>query len=90
MLTQEQIQEWVDSPVTETLKKEVASYIEELNVGKGPNCYVPYEPQKTQDNLSTLIGQIGAWEIVVAVLDGDWSIFEEEEDEYIGNISEGE
>jgi len=45
------------------------------------DCFFPGEPQKTQENIVELESRERFWESWVAVLSGDWSYFEEEEEE---------
>ena len=78
-MQQEQISEWTENPVTESLRKLVASQIEDIEANKGLSAYCPGEPQKTQELMAALAGAVDTWETVLDLLEGDWTIFEDEE-----------
>lgn len=81
MVTQEQIDEWVESPVTVELKRLAHLNLDEIDEAK-LNAYVPGEPQKTQETLAIAAGAYGVWDTLIEVLEGDWSFIQiEEEDE---------
>jgi len=77
--SQEQIKEWLESPVNEYLTGLISTHIENFN--DGVDSYHPFEPQKTQEILAGLNGALGAWEDILDVLEGDWTAVEEDEDE---------
>lgn len=93
-ITRDQLLEWIENPVTQHLKEVASSYTEDLREVRGPNIYVPYEPQKTQENCAQLVGQETAWNEVLEALEGNWLIFSEGEEsdghEYFRYLSEGE
>jgi hypothetical protein len=92
-ITHEQLKQWADNPVTEVLLDHIADYLKDLESASGLNCYVAYEPNRTQENLSQLAGQQTAWGEITEVLSGDWMIFssgEDSDDEYFRYLSEGE
>ena len=90
-ITRENLLEWLENPVTEQLKELVDSYTEDLGAARGADCYAFGEPNRTQDALSQLVGEMTAWGHVAEALEGDWSIFSKgEDDEYIRYLSEGE
>jgi len=92
-LTRERILEWVDDPVTEFLLSLIAGYVQDLRNVRGVNCYVPFEPHRTQEAIAQLAGQEKAWGDITEVLEGDWTVFstgDEQDDEYLRYLSEGE
>ena len=83
-ISPEMMTEWVESTVTQELKAHFASQIKELRDAMA-DAYAPYDPQRTQEILANLNGAQDTWELAIVLLDGDWSYFEEEEDEPIGD-----
>lgn len=83
-ISPEMMTEWVESTVTQELKAHFASQIKELRDSMA-DAYTPYEPQRTQEILANLNGAQDTWELALETLEGDWSYFEEEEDEPIGD-----
>lgn len=81
MLKQEQISEWTENPVTIEVLKLIKSQLKEIEGSLGLECYVPGEPQKTQELLANLNGCWDSWEMFQTLCEGDWSYFDEEEDE---------
>ena len=80
-VSKQQIQEWVENPVTEALLGCFRDEIELLEKTPVDSCLIPGEPQKTQDNLVTLNTQRHDWSILTEILTGDWSYFMEEDSE---------
>lgn len=80
MLQREQLKEWAQSPVNDALVKLIIQYIEKLNAEKGVESYVQHEPQKTQENLASLSGELAAWADIIPVLQGDIEVLEEEDE----------
>lgn len=77
-MNREQVEEWSQGPVNETLIRFIENYIEELRVGT--DAYHPFEPYKTQEILAGLNGTIDTWEVVVELLKGDWAFMEEDDE----------
>ena len=88
-ISKKQVQEWAENPTNELLISLITDHIEYLNALKGAESYVPYDPQRTQENLAALNGELGAWADIVLVLQGDWESLDHEEDEHLGDIPEG-
>jgi len=82
----EQVNEWAQGPINQTLTQYIRRYIEELQVGL--DAYTPYQPHKTQEILANLNGSVDTWEAVIEILNGDFSLLEED-NEYIGDSPEG-
>ena len=57
-VTKEQVLEWLDNPVTQAAKYTLQCRIEELDNGGGLNCYYQGEPQKTQEAMAELNGEL--------------------------------
>ena len=90
-MKQEQIQEWVENPVTRDLHQKLTSHIEDLREAKG-ECFFPGDPQQTQEKMAELIGRITAWEDIISLLEGDdWDFFmkEEEDEQFRDNTHSG-
>ena len=82
-ISQKQILEWSENPVTIRLKEEAEKEITEIQQMPITDCLYLSEPQKTQENLIELEARMTAWMRWVEFLDGDWTYFEDyfEEDE---------
>jgi hypothetical protein len=81
-MKREQIEEWTENPVTEHLLSLINSELDAIGATPVVDCYVPGKPQETQENLVDLTARYNAWAVVIEVLQGDWSYFEDEEDEH--------
>ena len=80
-ISKEQIQDWSENPVTEYLAELVQSDLEEIQDTPVSSALFHGEPQKTQENLIGLEEREMAWAIMGEILKGDWSYFEEVDDE---------
>lgn len=80
-ISEEQIQEWTENPITEALIAAVQEEINEIQDTPITNCLFFGEPNKTHENLVNLESRGAVWREVLDVLKGDWSYFLEEEDE---------
>ena len=89
-LTDNQITEWIESPVTLKLKELVESQIKEIRDSKA-DAFHPFDPQKTQETMAQLDGAQDTWEILAEqILVGDFSYLMEEPDEPVRDNPEGE
>lgn len=70
MISQQQIDEWVESPVTVKLLELALSERRECEL-VGIEAFHPFEPQKTQEVLSNMNGAIDTWDVVIAALSGE-------------------
>ncbi len=78
----QQIEDWIDNPVTISLRELFEKEFADIQGTAATDCLFRGEPQKTQENLVELEARESVWELLVALLGGDWSYFiEEEEDE---------
>ncbi len=80
-VNQEMIAEWSESPVTLKLLESCEQELAEVRGTTVVDCFFPGEPQKSQEVLVRLDERENFWASWVALLSGDWSYFEEEEDE---------
>jgi len=84
---QEQISQWTENPITVELHRLITEQLKEIQAAKG-HAYAPFEPGKTQEILANLNGAEDTWEVVLELLEGDWTAVSEEEDgESIGDLS---
>jgi hypothetical protein len=80
-ITEEQLSEWTENPVTialGTLAKAERDRIKDTPI---QDCLVHGEPNKTQDNLTELETRLLHYNDLVAFLTGDWSYLLEGEDD---------
>ena len=77
-VSSEQIQEWVDNPVTKTLRSLSEKELEEIRGADLSLNLIRGEPQKTQENLVENVTQQLEWETFVDLLSGDWTVMEED------------
>ena len=80
-VNQEMIADWSESPVTLKLLESCEQELAEIQETTVVDCLVRGEPQKTQENIVELDAREVVWASWVALLSGDWSYFEEDEDE---------
>ena len=80
-ITSKQIQEWTESPVTEYLATLVNQELESIQDTPVTDALFYGEPVKTHENLVDLEARQMAWSELALLLEGDWSYFEEEEDD---------
>ena len=79
-MQQEQISEWTANPVTEQLRKLIASEIKEFEASCGRESFCPFDAARTQELMATFNGTIYALSLVHDFLEGDWTHFETEEE----------
>jgi hypothetical protein len=68
----------VESPVTKTLKSLAQKELESIRGADIGINLVRGEPQKTQENLVENVTQELEWITFVELLEGDWTVMEEE------------
>jgi len=81
-VSKEQILDWIENPVTECLAGLLKEELQSIQDTPITDTLVYGEPIKTHENLVELEARESAWGDLAAFLGGDWSYFEEEEDEY--------
>mgnify|MGYP006893488308 CR=1 FL=1 len=79
-MTPEQLEKWTEHPATQALLKLVTTEIKEIQDAMG-GCYHPFQPERTQEILAGLNGRLESWEEFQPLLEGDWSKFDEEDDD---------
>ena len=77
----EQISDWAEGPVTIELLEHCNSELEHIQQTSVIDCYVAGEPVKTQENVVELEARERMWTTLTYLLAGDWSYFEEDEEE---------
>ena len=80
-VNQEMITDWTENPVTLKLLESCEQELADVRDTTVIECFISGKPQATQENLVRLDEREGFWASWVALLSGDWSYFEEEEDE---------
>lgn len=80
-VSKEQIQDWTENPVTEYLAALLQEELERIQETPVVDTLVYGEPIKTHENLVNLEAREQAWSDLVMLLGGDWSYFEEEEED---------
>lgn len=80
-VSREQIEEWVENPVTEYLAKLLQDELKGIEETSITSTLVYGEPIKSHENLVNLEAREMAWSDLTAFLSGDWSYFEEEEED---------
>lgn len=78
-MKRQQIEEWLENPVTLEVKALVEKEIEDIESGRGADSYVPFEPNKTQELLAGINGGLVAWYELLETLEGK-GLLEEEDD----------
>lgn len=80
-VTKEMIEDWIENPVTERLASLIREELEEIQDTPVTTALVYGDPTKTQENLVNLEAREMVFNDLVLFLTGDWSYFEEDEDE---------
>ena len=80
-ITDQQIADWAENPVTLELLDLIDEEIKEILLTPAASCLALGNPQKTQENLIKLDVLAESFATLHMALEGDWSYFEEEEDE---------
>ena len=80
-MKKERIVEWVNDPVTRYLLKLFEQEFDDICSVEAVDCFVPGQPQKTQENLIELEARQRCWGEMVSFLKGEWDDLAEESDE---------
>ena len=80
-ISRKQVEDWLESPVTEMLKSFAINERDEVAESRGLNAYVAYDPQKTQENMVAADSLFTAWSEIVEILEEGEELFQEEDDE---------
>jgi hypothetical protein len=79
-INKQQFQEWTENPITELIRESFEKERDEIAQSRGLDAFSPFEPQKTQEILANLNGFVDAMDVTIAVLGGDLSSIEEEQE----------
>jgi hypothetical protein len=79
-LSEQQVNEWKESQVTEALKAKIETYSGFVRSAEGIDAYHPFDPQRTQEILAGLNAIVDTLELVLEWLEGDWDSLELEDD----------
>ena len=76
----QQINEWLEGPVTQAFKATCESQLEQVIDDGGLNAYQANDPQATQERLAFLTGSGQTWQYIIDALDGEglWELDDEE------------
>ena len=80
-ISRKQVEDWLESPVTEMLKAYVIHERDEVAEDRGLNAFVAFEPQRTQENMVAADAFYTAWNEIVEILEEGEGLFQEEEDD---------
>lgn len=80
-ISRQQVEDWLESPVTEMLREFAVNERDEVAENRGLNAYVANEPQRTQENMIYADAAFAAWNEIVEILEEGEHLFEEEEEE---------
>lgn len=87
-ISQKQLEEWCDAEVTRHFLKLVKKKLDTTFKERG-EVFFPYEPMKTQEAKSNLLGAEGALQDLIEVIEEkDFTQLEESDDERVRNTSE--
>jgi hypothetical protein len=75
-VSNKQIQEWTENPVTLALKDALQLGLDDIAGSSPTNCLVRGEPELTQENLIESATQELEWTLFIDLLSGDWSELE--------------
>lgn len=74
---EELVKEWTESPVTQYVRFLIE---EEVKTWDNKDLYYRADPQKTQEALLTMITEVNTFQRVQEALEGDFSLFDSEEE----------
>lgn len=87
-LSETQIEEWTDNPVTKELKRLVNKYLNSVICGfvddegeiRNPyrDAFHSFDPQRTQETIASIEGAADTWEEIIELLEGNWELIDEE------------
>ncbi len=80
-VSQKQILEWTENPVTLALLDKVSGELQNIMNTPAGECLVRGTPDQTHENLVRLEASAHAWAELYLALGGDWDFFEELDDE---------
>jgi len=80
-ISRNQVEDWLESPVTEMLLDYAINERDVIAEGRGLNAYVANDPQRTQENMIAADAAWTTWNEIVEVLEEGEELFQEQEDE---------
>jgi hypothetical protein len=80
-ISKAQISEWTENPVTIALKEQIKLELQEIRETSPTGCLISGKPHKSHENLVELEARERVWEDIYALFDGDWTYFEEDDEE---------
>ena len=81
-MKREQVNEWLENPVTEFLLDSVKAEVELIRKTSAADILVCGDPFKTHENAVNLEARLSVWSDWVEFLEGNWDLFEDKyEDE---------
>jgi len=72
LISRKQIKEWLENPVTETLRSLVKDEFENIVEDPATNSLIRGQPQLTQENLLESISKEHEWGAFLDILEGKW------------------
>jgi hypothetical protein len=79
-VSRQQIEEWIENPVTLAFKATATYERDTTLAAKGLGAFHPFQPERTQEVLANLNGSVDAWDEVIAALEGEGLMSDESEE----------
>lgn len=80
-MKKEQVNEWLENPVTLFLLSEIKKEVELIRQTPTTDCLVMGDPNKSHENLVELEARERVWGDFVDFLEGNWDLFEDSYEE---------
>ncbi len=78
-ITEQQLREWLESPVTLALQKRCKTVLEMIVGIPGEDFLNRGNPQLTQENIIENVAKGAEWRTFIEILRGDWTEIDDEE-----------
>lgn len=69
--SQQQIEEWIENPITIWLKDWAQYELNDINGRKSLDAFHPFQAERTQEIMASLNGCADTWELVIAACEGE-------------------
>jgi hypothetical protein len=69
--SQQQIEEWIENPITIWMKAWAEFELNDINGAKSLDAFHPFNAERTQEVFASLNGCAETWELVIAALEGE-------------------
>ena len=79
-VTAEQVNEWIENPVTLAFLYQTKVERNEIVESKGLNSFHPFQPERTQEVLANLNGYADALDRQIAALEGEGFLSEDNDE----------